>query len=125
MPDTNTHTEQEILRAVSPAIQDTERVSENNVPDTIEQLYIESSNIGLVEFRKRIETHTAQAVREAANELLNELEELQTNYSFLEEDGSTTVVSTALETYVEEWRKHYQLTQEKSKDAKDQIPLEE
>ena len=54
---------------VSPTIQEPERVSENNSPDTIEMLYIESSNIGLVEFKNRIETlitqYTNQKVLEA------------------------------------------------------------
>lgn len=40
---------------VSPTIQETNPVSENNSPDTIEMLYIESPGIGLVEFRRRLE----------------------------------------------------------------------
>lgn len=50
---------------VSPTIQDDQRVSENNSPDTIELLYIESSNIGLVEFRKRIEAAVTNRERAA------------------------------------------------------------
>jgi len=50
---------------VSSTIQDSERVSENNPPDTIELLYIESPNIGLVEFRKRIEAYAHTQTIEA------------------------------------------------------------
>jgi len=50
---------------VPPTIQESNRVSENNSPDTIEMLYIESPSIGLVEFRKRIEALITQQVTAA------------------------------------------------------------
>ena len=62
---------------VPPTIQESNRVSENNSPDTIEMLYIESPSIGLVEFRKRIEALITQQVTAATVE---ELGHIQANY---------------------------------------------
>lgn len=56
------NTEETSSTDVSLTIQEPERVSENSSPDTIEMLYIESSNIGLVEFRKRVEQESIKAL---------------------------------------------------------------
>lgn len=49
----------------------TNTTNEDNSPDAIEQLYIESPVIGLVEFRKRIHALTIQGRIDGGKEALN------------------------------------------------------
>jgi len=112
MPDTNTHPEQESLRkeSIKPSLMDIVQLVRRHYRESmhLEMGYAKAAQI----VDEAIALHTAQAVREALKNVP------QTDMVIGDETVRITLKSQ-LDNYIAE------LTQERSKDAKDQIPLEE